>query len=120
MAEEKQLNTILSDVADKVGVRDSEGDFDNDLLGYINAAIATLFQNGVGSLIVADKDTTWGEFQNPDQNNDYFALARNYVYLSTKILFDPPPPSNVQYVKGALDEALWRAREGYKEDRDET
>ena len=119
MAEEKQLNTILSDVADKVGVRDSEGDFDNDLLGYINAAIATLFQNGVGNLIVVDKDTTWGEFQNPDQNNDYFALARNYVYLSTKILFDPPPPSNVQYVKGALDEALWRAREGYKEDRDE-
>lgn len=120
MAEETQINTILSDVADKVGVRDSEGDFDNDLLGYINAAIATLFQNGVGNLVVVDKDTTWGEFQNPDQNNNYFALARNYVYLSTKILFDPPPPSNVQYVKGALDEALWRAREGYKEDRDET
>ena len=119
MVEEKQIDIILSDVADKVGVRDSEGDFNNDLLGYINAAIATLFQNGVGSLIVADNTTTWDEFKNPNQNNDYFALAKNYVYLSTKILFDPPPPSNVQYVKGALDEALWRVREGYKEDSDE-
>lgn len=110
-------NTILQDVANRLGIRDTEGTFDNDLLSYINSSLATLFQNDVGTPIVVDKDTTWGEFQNPEQNNIYFPMAQNYVYLSTKIIFDPPPPSNVQYVKGSLDEMLWRVREGYKEDK---
>jgi hypothetical protein len=111
-------NSLLEDIRAAVGLERTVSDFDTDLLMYINSAIGTLNQNGVGNdLLVTDDSVTWIDLQNPDQiaGNKYFKMVPLFVMLSTKILFDPPPPSNVLYHQNAIDQALWRLKIAYEE-----
>lgn len=111
-------NSLLEDIRAAVGLERTVSDFDTDLLMYINSAIGTLNQNGVGNdLIVTDDTSTWMDLQNPEQvsGNKSFKMVPLFVMLSTKILFDPPPPSNVQYHQNGIDQALWRLKIAYEE-----
>lgn len=109
--------SILEDVRESVGLsRDSE-DFNVDLLMHINACIGKLNQNGVGnSILVNDTSSTWTDLMNPEQSesNKYFNLAPLYIFLSTKLLFDPPPPSTVEHYSKTCDEMLWRLKIAYE------
>lgn len=111
-------NSILEDIRAAVGLERTVSDFDTELLMHINSAIGTLNQNGVGNeLMVIDDAAIWLDFQNPTQiaGNKYFQMIPLFVMLSTKILFDPPPPSNVQYHQNGIDKALWRLKIAYEE-----
>ena len=59
----------------------------------------------------------WLDFKNPEQENGnkYFALVPQYVFLRTKLIFDPPPPSNVQFYNEMIKEILWRLKRAYGE-----
>lgn len=108
--------TILEDVLKACGIHvDNENLFDDEVLLHINGAIGALNQNGVGLPIVVNKDTTWYEFENPQQvyGNQLFELVKQYVFLKTKIIFDPPPPSAVETVQKSIDELLWRLHTQY-------
>ncbi len=111
-------NSILEDVRVAVGLSKDSPDFDTDLLIYINGAIGNLNQNGVGnSLIVKDATTTWGDLQDPLQTegNKYFNMVPLFITLSTKLLFDPPPPSSVEYHASYVEQTLWRLKVAYEE-----
>jgi hypothetical protein len=85
---------------------------------HINSAISKLNQNGVGKfLIVEDEMQTWIDLQNPLQTagNQYFQMIPSFIQLSTKLLFDPPPPSSVQYYASNADQILWRLKIAYEE-----
>lgn len=107
---------ILEHVRENVGLSSEPSLFDTDLLTYINNAAAKLNQNGVGNNITIDSTTTWGDFQNPEQvdGNKYFHMVPMYITLSTKLIFDPPPPSSVQYHITIADETLWRLKIAYE------
>ena len=109
--------SILKDIRESVvGVEDNT-EFDGDLIPYINSAISTLNQVGVGHFIfVKNEDQTWGDFMDDTQieGNQYFQMANLYISLSTKLLFDPPPPSNVQYHSNRIEELLWRLKTAYE------
>ena len=110
-------NSILRDVRKAVGLSEDDNNFDTDLLQHINSAIIKLNQNGVGnSITINDNTTTWEIFRNPEQieGNKVFALAPLFITLSTKLLFDPPPPSNVQYYNNNIQELLWRLKIAYE------
>jgi hypothetical protein len=111
-------NSILQDVRLAVGLDATTSDFDTELLMHINSALGTLNQNGVGNfLVVMNEELTWNDLQNPSQTegNKYFHMVPLFVALSTKLLFDPPPPSTVeQYVRN-IDQALWRLKIAYEE-----
>lgn len=109
-------NTILSDVREAVGLSTEPTLFDNEILMHINSAVVKLSQNGVGSPIVVDEESTWLELQNPDQveGNQYFQMVPLFIMLSTKILFDPPPPSSVEYHATQIDQLLWRLKIAYE------
>lgn len=111
--------SILVDVRTGVGLSPETSDFDTELLMHINAHIGSLNQNGVGkSIVVTDDTSTWGDLQDPAQserNDEYFKVVPLFITLSTKLLFDPPPPSSVQYHQSAIDTLLWRLKVAYEE-----
>ncbi len=84
---------------------------------HINASIVKLNQNGVGNLlIVTNEESTWNDLIDPTQvkGNKSFPAVPLYIQLNTKLLFDPPPPSTVQYYSGNAEEILWRLRTAYE------
>lgn len=101
-----------------MGLSEDTVDFDTDLLMHINSAIGKLNQNGVGNfLVVTDETQTWNDLQDPLQveGNKYFQMIPLFITISTKIIFDPPPPSSVQYHSSNVDQILWRLKIAYEE-----
>lgn len=101
-----------------VGLSNDTIDFDTELLMHINGAIGKLNQNGVGNfLVVENEDQKWIDLQDATQveGNKYFQMIPLFITLSTKLLFDPPPPSAVQTYQNNIDQALWRLKVAYEQ-----
>lgn len=110
-------NSILVDIRGSVGLDPNNSDFDNELIPHINASIGRLNQNGVGLyLVVTGAEEKWSALQDPTQTdgNNYFSSVALFITLSTKILFDPPPPSSVEYHAANARELLWRLKIAYE------
>lgn len=110
--------SILQDIRVAVGLSVDTVDFDTELLMHINSAIGKLNQNGVGNfLVVHNEEQKWADLQNPLQTegNKYFASVPLFITISTKLLFDPPPPSSVQYHAQNAEQILWRLKVAYEE-----
>lgn len=108
---------ILTDIREAIGLSSEPSPFDNDLLMHINGAVGKLNQNGVGFPVVVTNTTTWEELQDPSQTegNKYFQMVPLFITLSTKVIFDPPPPSSVEYHSKMIDDLLWRLKIAYEE-----
>lgn len=108
--------SILKSVRSAVGLNAEDSSFDVELLMHINGSIMILHQNGIGMPIhVDDENAVWEDFKNPIQvdANPMISAAKTFVFIKTKILFDPPPPSTIKYMAEAADEYLWRLRESF-------
>lgn len=108
--------SILETVCEAIGLEVDDNSFNAEINLHINSALATLFQNGIGkSLVVQDFGTSWNDFKDETQTegNLMFEQVKLYVFIKTKLLFDPPPPSTVKPMTEAADEILWRLREQY-------
>lgn len=110
-------NSILVDVREALGLPPTTSDFDKELIPHINAAIGKLNQNGIGNyLVVTGAEQKWKDLKNLSQidGNNYFSSVPLFINISTKILFDPPPPSSVQYHATIASELLWRLKVAYE------
>jgi hypothetical protein len=107
---------ILQDIRMGLGLSEAPSPFDTDLLMHINTAVGKLNQNGIGIPVVVTAETTWAEFRDPTQivGNALFHMVPLFVLLSTKIIFDPPPPSSVEYHANNANEILWRLKLAYE------
>lgn len=85
--------TILSDVKKMLNIQSEVNEFDIDVISHVNGAFLTLFQLGVGPAhpFSIDESTLWDSFETQIPKN----VIRDYLYLKTKIVFDPPVASNV-------------------------
>lgn len=109
--------SILEDVRLGLGLAKDSTDFDTDLLMLINSSIAEINQNGVGKFVVVnDTTTTWADLQDPLQTegNRYFGMVPLFITLSAKLIFDPPPPSTVEYHSQHIRQLLWRLKVAYE------
>ena len=103
------LESILISIRDRLGPSETYTHFDGDIISEINTAFAILHQFGVGppqGFEISDDSATWNEFTTDIivQN-----MAREYVYLSAKLTFDPPENSSLlQSMKQRKDELEWR------------
>src|SRR5699024_1163327 len=111
-------DSILETVRDFI-VGKGNKEFDNELIPHVNSNIAKLTQAGVGNknVIVLNEDVKWIDLKDEKQTkgNEYFYMVPLFVILSTQILFDPPPPSNVEYHSNSAKELLWRLKIAYEE-----
>lgn len=103
-------NSILISTKKILGIAADQDVFDLDVITHINAAFSTLYQLGVGpeaGFAIEDDTKTWDDFIAGDIS--IVNACKTYVYLRTRLLFDPPPTSfALQSMKEQLAEYEWR------------
>ena len=102
-------NSILLTIKKLIGLDAMYTSFDTDLIVFINTAIKALIQIGVGTnptFAITGPNETWSDFLTNECNLED---AKTYIYLKTRLLFDPPSSSTVieSYQKAAA-ECEWR------------
>lgn len=83
------MDSILDSIKHMLGILPEETAFDVDIINGINSAFGTLTQLGVGPVVgfqITNKDNTWAEYYTDPR----LSAVRTYVFLRTKIAFDPP------------------------------
>lgn len=108
-------SNVLSDVRNFLNFDSTSNVFDGEIIPHVMAAIGKLSQNGIGKSQVITDSTTWSDVIESDMivNPEVFSMVPLYIMLSTKIIFDPPPPSAVDYYQSNLEDLLWRLRLTY-------
>lgn len=103
--EDSILNTIKSMLGGPV---EGTNAFDTDIIIGINSALMTLNQLGIGPsncVKVKDESTTWSELLS---DSTRLETAKEYVYLRTRILIDPPTGTVLESMKQIIKEDEWR------------
>jgi hypothetical protein len=114
MPDEPVVDTegILSSMKLMLGMEPDYNAFDTDIVIHINTILAKLSQVAVGpsnhfKLNVSDPYAAkWSDFL--DEDDDVLDMAKSYMYLSLRILFDPPQGSVLDSYKQEAEELLWR------------
>lgn len=112
-------DSILTSVKKYLGPDEYYTVFDQDIVMNINAAFSTLDQVGLTfqtSFMVVDEEQTWDDYFNAIATSDDIWLnemnremVRQYVYISVRIVFDPPTSSFVlTSLENRLKELEWR------------
>ena len=101
--------SILKTIKQLIGCPDDFEQFDLDLIVHINSAFATLTHLGVGpkeGYRIIGADNVWSEFED---NAQKLSLIKDYVYIKTRLLFDPPTSGSLMdSLKEQLKEMEWR------------
>lgn len=105
-------DSILITIKKMLGLQANYNVFDTDIITFINSALMTLQQIGVGpneGFAIVDEYAIWSDFV---PGNILMEGVKTYVYLSVKLLFDPPGNSVVtESMKSLKEELEWRLRE---------
>ena len=106
--DEQITDSILLSVKKSLNIPPEETAFDVDLMMHINSALAELCQMGVGpeeTLIVEDELTAWDELV---EDNLLLNMAKSWMYLDVRLMFDPPTASFLSAMERKRDEYEWR------------
>ena len=94
--------SILDSIKQKLGLTpDVITEFDIDIKDAINMAISTLTQMGIGpdtGYAITSAEDKWTDYIGDDKR---LTMIKSYVYLKTKLIFDPPQSS---YVLSSFEE----------------
>ena len=106
MSDEVQ-DSILQSIKKNLNISPEDTAFDVDIIMQINSAFATLYQLGVGPdtpFSISDDSETWDMFSTDPELNG----VQRYIWLKTKIVFDPPTGSVMTEYTNQLKEEEWR------------
>lgn len=102
-------DSILDSTKKILGLDAGYTAFDLDVITHINSALSALSQLGVGpeeGFMITDSSSTWAELLGDNLN---YNIAKSYIYLRVRMLFDPP---NTSFLNKALEDQLreleWR------------
>lgn len=96
-------DSILKSVKLQIGENPLFTEFDVQIISAINSAFFVLFQLGVGPCDpykITNSDNVWSEFTS---NSADLEMAKTYVPLKTRIVFDPPSSG---ILKQALEDSI--------------
>ena len=104
--------SILKTIRRMMGPDEEYEYFDPDLIIHINSAFSRLCQLGVGRdgtpFKIRGTDETWADFIDDGYQED----VKQYVWLSVKVIFDPPASSTVlNSYKEKIQELEWLLKE---------
>ena len=102
------LDSILQSTKKLLGIESEYDHFDSELILNINAALMTLDQLGVTpkGFSISSKEDTWDELLG---GRDDLEGTKTYIYLKTKLAFDPPQMGYlVDAIKVQISELEWR------------
>jgi len=99
-------DSILIQTRVAMGLLDDDTSFDTELCQQINSALATLWEgSNTKSIRVIDETGKWEDLDLDDITLNW---VQDYVYMYTRIVFDPPPQGTQTYMEKRLEEILWR------------
>ena len=103
------MGSILEDIKKMLGVDKLDDHFDTDIILHVNSVFSILTQMGIGptsGFSITDERTTWNDFLGTDPG---LQMAKSYIYLKVKLLFDPPLSSSViESMNRYITELEWR------------
>lgn len=103
--------SILKTIRKMIGPSEDYTYFDTDLIIHINAAFSRLCQLGVGTenpFMIQGELETWNDFI----DISYQEEVKQYIYLKTKLMFDPPANGSViNTYKEQIDMLEWTLKE---------
>lgn len=102
------MESILTSIKKLLGPTEDDVHYDVDIMIHINTALMTLNQIGVGKsgFTVKDASAVWTDFE-PDIEK--MEAVKTYVYLSVRMVFDPPTIGGViDSYKQTMNELVWR------------
>lgn len=101
------MDSILESIKKMLGISEYQNEFDTDLIIHINAAIAVMTQLGLGekNFSIFGPSETWSDFIDESQALN---LAKPYVYMKTKMVFDPPTGAAADAMNNRIAEYEWR------------
>lgn len=102
-------NSILKSTKKILNISPTYTAFDLDIIIHINSSFSVLNQMGIGPVegfAIEDESSGWDDLGLP-QNQ--LSLVRTYVYLKTRMLFDPPTTSfAIEAMNEQIKEHEWR------------
>lgn len=102
-------DSVLLCTKKAIGYEEDYDVFDSDIMLHINSLLSKLIQVGYDfkdNYRVTDKEKTWDEIFNNTPIDD---MIKEYIYIKTKIVFDPPQNSTVlAAMKDEASELEWR------------
>lgn len=103
------MESILNSIKKLLGIPAEQDDFDIDVILHINSAFSDLYDIGVGpseAFVIQDDNDVWESFTEGDMN---YENVKQYVYISVKIVFDPPASSaHLTALQNKLKELEWK------------
>jgi hypothetical protein len=102
-------DSILDSTKKILGLDSEYTPFDHDVIIYINSTFSILDQLGIGPIdgfSIEDNTATWDDYVVP---SNQLQLVKTYVYLKTRMLFDPPTTSFlIEAMNNQIKEIEWR------------
>lgn len=102
-------DSILNSTKKILGIADDYTAFDLDIITHINTVFSTLTQLGIGPIegfFIEDDGAVWDDFISDDPR---FNSIKSYVFLKTRMLFDPPTTSYlIDSMERQVQELEWR------------
>lgn len=103
------MESILESIKKLLGIASEYESFDADIIIHINTAFSNLNQIGVGpenGFFIKDSTALWSDFLSDNKNLE---SVKTYVYLTVRLLFDPPLNSAVlNSMTNAINQLEWR------------
>ena len=103
------MDSILLTIKKLLGIENDYDGFDNDIILAINTAFMSLNQLGVGveeGYSISGIADVWSDFLLTSTNLEG---VKSYIYLKTRLLFDPPTNSFlIEAINRQIEELGWR------------
>lgn len=103
------MDSILNSIKKLLGISEEYTQFDADIIIHINSVFGILTQLGIGppaGFSILDNSTNWSEFIGDATTIE---MVKTYIYLKTKLIFDPPQNSSVTAsIEKTISELEWR------------
>lgn len=104
--------TILSDIKKMLNIEPTDSFYDTDLLVILQSTIMGLKQLGVVNDTNLDSNSTWESLSYTKSFGDLLGV-KTFMYLKTKMIFDPPANSFVMdALSNQISELEWRLNSG--------
>lgn len=110
---EKEMSSAVDSILDltkkKIGPCVDDGSFDDDIIDEINSAFAIVYQLGAisESYAIEDAYETWDDV--PCDDASVLSMIRSYVYIKSKLVFDPPANASIlSALQARVNELEWR------------
>jgi hypothetical protein len=103
---------IFKSIKSMLGLNLEDTSFDTDILIFMNSALGDILDIGIGLngfRVTITGDETWAAFLGPARSVRLeFDRIKSYVYMYTKMRFDPPQPTTMSHWGDWMVETLTR------------